>query len=98
MALVQATKARILARDAVGAAGHAADLVALLVRTGAQAWAADAIDLTVLVLTATGREASAARLAGACDALRESTSRRMRKGLPRYGVHGRGRKPPGERP
>jgi predicted ATPase/class 3 adenylate cyclase len=72
MALVQATKARILAGDPVGAGGHAADLVALLARTGAQAWAADAIDLTVLVLAATGRESSAARLAGACDALRET--------------------------
>jgi predicted ATPase/class 3 adenylate cyclase len=79
MALVQATKARILAGDAVGAGGHAADLVALLARTGAQAWAADAIDLTALVLAATGREASAARLAGACDALRET---RNESGLP----------------
>jgi predicted ATPase/class 3 adenylate cyclase len=79
MALVQATKARILAGDPVGAGSHAADLVGLLSHTGAQAWAADAIDLSVLVLATTGREGSAARLAGACDALREA---RNEQGLP----------------
>ncbi len=72
MALVQACKVAVVAGRPNEAAGHAADLMALLSRTGARAWVADAFDAAVLVLATTNRPAAAARLAGACDGLREA--------------------------
>lgn len=81
MALIQACKVDLLGGNVASAASNASAVVTLLARTGARAWVADALDVSALVLGAAGQHAAAARIAGACETIRET---RGERGLPDF--------------
>ena len=72
MTLVRAAETAVLTADHEGARDLVRELLALLAEIGSRRWVADAIELAALILERGGQPQPAARLFGACAAIRSS--------------------------
>jgi tetratricopeptide (TPR) repeat protein len=74
MTLVRSAEASILAGGDERAEAALGEALRLLGDLGAKRWVADTLEMTALAQEARGHPASAARILGACDALRQALS------------------------
>jgi hypothetical protein len=72
MALVRAAETAVLTDHDEEARQLARELLALLAEIGTRRWVADAVELAAVILERAGQPQPAARLVGACSAIRSS--------------------------